>query len=460
MQELGQQPDGQEPLRPLDPLGELMILDTRPCYPMGFFIECGCEGELDREKLHRAVDAVALRHPNTKSHIVWKGGRPFWKTTEVGPQLLWDPLAEKVDPWRAFDLATESGLRVIVFPEHSTHVMYWKIVLFGHHAVCDGLAACELLGEIWMHYAGKTLPPVGQAPLEPVPDLAEKDAGSKAEKPIVRRPSAVLTETLRFLKFFPAALGRMAFPLQAATSHENSLPSITSPNKTPYRLREFTADEIGKLRAVANARSVTLNALILAASMRVFAAWNREATGSRGGIRITMPVSLRQDQTRHPAENRIGYAFLDRTVDACQENEKLIASLAEASVWIKDSGAAGMFITALEILRTIPGLLWLILRLPICFSSAVVSNLGDAARSMRVELPDSSKGQVADNMVITHVVGIPPVRPRTAAAVGIARYGDHLLLSCLADEAKIGRGAAERLLEAIHTECLSGLGKS
>ena len=194
--------------------------------------------------------------------------------------------------------------------------------------------------------------------------------------------------------------------------------------------------------------------------MRVFAAWNREATGSRRGIRITMPVSLRQDQTRYPAENQIGYAFLDRTLDACQENEALIASLAEASVWIKDSGAAGMFITALEILRTIPGLLWFILRLPICFSSAVVSNLGDAARSMRVELPDSSKGQVADNMVITHVVGIPPVRPRTAASVGIARYGDHLLLSCLADEAKIGQGAAERLLAAIHTECLRGSQKT
>ena len=454
MQELGPPPGGQEPLRPLDPLGELMILDTRPCYPMGFFVECGCEGELDREKLHRAIGTVALRHPNTKSHIVWKGGRPFWKTTDVGPQLIWDPHAEKVDPWRAFDLTTESGLRVIVFPEDSTDVLAWKIVLFGHHAVCDGLAACELLGEIWTHYAGNPLPPVVQPPLDRVANLAEKDAGSKAEKPIARRLSAVLAETLRFLKFFPAALGRISSPLQAATGQEKSSPSTTSSATTPYRLRVLAADEIRELRAVANAQSVTLNVLILAASMRVFAAWNREATGSRGGIRITMPVSLRQDQTRHPAENRIGYAFLDRTVDACQKNEELIASLAEASVWIKDSGAAGMFITALEILRKIPGLLWFILRLPICFSSAVVSNLGDAARCMQVRLPDSPKGQVAGDVVITHVVGIPPVRPRTAVAVGIAQYGDHLLLSCLADEEKIGQGAADRLLEAIHTECL------
>lgn len=460
MQELGPPPGEQEPLRPLDPLGELMILDTRPCYPMGFFIECGCEGELDREKLHRAVDAVALRHPNTKSHIVWKGGRPFWKTTDVGPQLLWDPLAEKVDPWRAFDLTAESGLRVIVFPEHSPDARSWKIVLYPHHAVCDGLAACELLGEIWMHYAGNPLPPVGQPPPDPVPELAEKGAGSAAEKPIARRLSAVLAETLRFLSFFPAALARMPSSRQAAAVRQESSPSTTSSETTPYRLRVLTAEEVVELRAIANAHSVTLNALILAASMRVFAAWNREATGSRRGIRITMPVSLRQDQNCYPAENQIGYAFLDRTLDACQENEVLIASLAEASVWIKDSGAAGMFITALEILRTIPGLLWFILRLPICFSSAVVSNLGDTARSMRVELPDSSKGQVADNMVITHVVGIPPVRPRTAASVGISRYGDHLLLSCLADEAKIGQGAAERLLAAIHTECLRGSQKT
>ena len=78
-------------LRPLDALGELMILDTRPGYPMGFFLECRCEGPLDHERLRHALDKVAVRHPNAHSCLVWKGGRPYWKAAAVTPALLWDP---------------------------------------------------------------------------------------------------------------------------------------------------------------------------------------------------------------------------------------------------------------------------------------------------------------------------------------------------------------------------------
>ncbi len=167
-----------------------------------------------------------------------------------------------------------------------------------------------------------------------------------------------------------------------------------------------------------------------------------------------MPVSMRENGIRRPAENRIGYAFLDRKFTDCKDREGLIQTLAEASAWIKESGAAGMFIIAIDMLRKIPGLLWLILRLPICFSTAVVSNLGDAARAMQVQLPTSARGQIAGDVVITRVVGVPPVRPGTAASLGIARYGDQLWLSCLADEQAMGRDAADRILAAVHTECL------
>ena len=125
-----------------------------------------------------------------------------------------------------------------------------------------------------------------------------------------------------------------------------------------------------------------------------------------------------------------------------------------ATGWIKESGAAGMFITALKARRRIPGLLWLILRLPICFSTAVVSNLGNAEMRMRAELPQCESGQQAGDVVITHLVGVPPVRPGTAASVGIARYGGRLWVSCLADEQRLGVGAADRLLKAIRRECL------
>ena len=116
-----------------------------------------------------------------------------------------------------------------------------------HHAVCDGLAACELVGEIWTHYAGNPLPPVGQPPPDPVPELAEKGAGSAAEKPIARRLSSVFAETLRFLSFFPAALARMPSSRQVAAVRQESSPSTTSSETTPYRLRVLTAEEVVEL---------------------------------------------------------------------------------------------------------------------------------------------------------------------------------------------------------------------
>ena len=443
------QPAKPERLRSLEPLSELMALDTRPGYPMGFFVECGCEGSLDREKLHRALVEVTIRHPNTRSSLVWKCGRPYWRATDSLPRLFWDPQPEEEDPWRPFDLDRESGLRLIVLSDGTGDHLSWRVIFYGHHAVCDGLSACELFGEIWTHYAGGPPRPLAD-PTSIVSDAKPvvTEDGEK-QKPIAEQILAVVAEGFRFLRFFPARLARggeqtdRPIPCRGAVSRE-----------PPYQLCIFTAEQLDKLRHLAAKRSVTLNDWILASSMRVFASWNADAGASRRGIRITVPVSLRTSDAPLPAENRIGYAFLDRKIKDCRDADALAVSLAAATGWIKESGAAGMFITALKILRRVPYLLWVMLRLPVCFSTAVVSNLGNAAMRMQVELPQNDVGQVAGDIVITHLVGIPPVRPRTAASVGIARYGDRLWISCLADEEQLGAGAAEQILGAIHRECL------
>ena len=455
-------------LRRLDPLAELMMLDTRAKFPMGFFIECGCEGELDREKLGAALHKVAYRHPNVMSHVVWKAGRPFWKLAAQPPELLWDPHSAGVDPWRPFDLSRDTGLRLVVLPStrQSGSPAKWRIVLYGHHAVCDGLAVCELLGEIWTHYANRPLPSLACSEV-PAAELssASQPIISEIDKPIAERLTSVLAEALRFLFFFPAKLQRNSVATQRAAaeakiSANGILPYAESCVSPPYRILSFTEAQMASLRKAVGTRNVTLNTLMMAASMRVLAEWNREVNGSQRGIRITMPVSLRPDSRRQPAENRIGYAFLDRTFSDCLNEETLMQTLSEASAWIKKSGAARMFITAIGILTKIPGVLWLILRLPLCFSTAVVSNLGDARRCMRTELPDSDRGQIAGNTVITYVVGVPPVRPRTTASLGIVRYGNHLYVACLTDERTLGPAAAERLLARMYAECLHLASKS
>ncbi|MEC8337087.1 MAG: hypothetical protein VXZ84_02975, partial [Planctomycetota bacterium] len=213
MQECAEIDPSESALRQLDPLAELMLLDARPKYPMGFFVECGVEGNLDRERLREALNAVAGRHPNATSHVIWKAGRPFWKPTTRPPAFLWDPNATEGDPWRPFDLTCETGLRLIVFPPRSEGESQktWKLVLFGHHAVCDGLAACELLGEIWTYYAARPMPTLIRSEVparESNAKLPPLDSSVEEEKPIAQRLSSVLAEALRFLIFFPVALSR------------------------------------------------------------------------------------------------------------------------------------------------------------------------------------------------------------------------------------------------------------
>jgi hypothetical protein len=161
---------------------------------------------------------------------------------------------------------------------------------------------------------------------------------------------------------------------------------------------------------------------------------------------------MRAVGARTPAANAIGYACLDRRSDDCGEFATLAVSIAAATKWILDSGAAGAFLSTLGWLARRPVLLQLMTRLPLCLSSVVFSNVGDTSRRMRSGAPKRDGRDAPADLVIEGFCGVPPLRPRTRAAVGGTTYANALALTCLCSATPDARAGAAAFLESIRDE--------
>lgn len=417
---------------PVEPFDHVMLVDARPGHPMCFFLECIVEGDLDKDRLRDALARAVQRHPRFRSRVVWRGGRPQWCSPDVQPALICQPEASAIDPWSPIDLERESGLRIVI---RSVGPRLHGIVMVVHHAVCDGIAACEFMGDLWAFYEG--IEPRGFSP----PAVRGSEGHEPPATPV--QPPAIepFGEALALAAFFPAAL---ACSSTSAEPHKAAEP--------PYASMELDEASTAHLREAAAARNASVNDLIVAAVMRAAIAWNDRAGKRRGGIRVTMPVSTRTPRQREPARNAISYAFLDRSREACADRESLVRSLAAASRWIVASGAVAGFLQAVAFLSKSPLMLRAVTRLPICLSTVIVSNLGDVSRRMRSGVPTIGGRDAPGGLVIRGFRGAPPLRPRTRASVAVLRYAGSTTICCLCSAGDDPRAAGRDFLSGIRRQ--------
>jgi len=417
--------------RPLDPFEYLMLTDARPQHPLCFFIECDVEGVLDEERLRTAVNAAAHRHPLVRCRAGWDGWRPHWLEPDVAPALLWHPTASD-RPWRTPDLATESGVRLVVLSGDAP--ARHRVILQVQHAVCDGLAAMEFLGDVWAGYAG----------LEP-PRFSTRRRPDDAIASVPKTTSADMRrDAVAFSRFRPRPLALLR------GTHEGSRAARTL--DPPYMAREFDRDTTARLRRGATARGITLNDVVVTATMRAAIEWNERAAGEAGNVRINVPVSLRPPGTRQPARNVLGYAFLDRIPEECRDRDRLASSIAEATRWILATNAAAEFLVGLRAVSRVPGLLRLLTRLPVCHATGVVSCAGDPSRRMRSGVGKIDGLDAPGGVVIRGMWGVPPLRPRTRVAIGATTYGGTLALCCSCSAGTNLRDASARFLDLVQPE--------
>lgn len=409
----------------------LMLADARPGHPMTFFLECEVEGPLCLDRLRRAVSAAARRHPLVRSRVGWRAGRPQWLPPDVEPQVE----SASRNAWRPIDLTDESGLRFVVLPQAGRN----RIVMVAHHAAIDGVGACEFFGDLWACYDGRE-PPAFHAGRRRAPGPTAA-VGVPTASPF--------RSTWPFLAFRPQPLARCA-----------SVPAVddgsdASPFQTPFASHSLGRDLTAALRGVVTAHGWSLNDLVLAAVIRAAGRWNERCRGRAGNVRITLPVNLRATGSRSPARNDLGYAFLDRTPNECADVRRLTTGLAEASRWIVENDAAREFLGTIDTLSRRPWLLRGITRLPTCFSTAVVSTIGDPSRRMKSGVPKQDGLDAPGGLVIRAIRGTPPLRPGTRAAVATTTYAGELTLASLCSAVPDGRpsrSAAREFLSLIADE--------
>lgn len=412
---------------PLSPFDRLMLADDRPGCPMSFFAEFQVSGPLCEHRLRQAVDRASRRHPLLRSRLVPHPSRPAWRGSDTGPTFVWHPREPATTLWRAFDLRQESGLRVVVL---DAGPLRHRAIIQVHHAVCDGVSALEYAGDVWAAYAG----------LEPRPFSVAR--GRRVSVPEAAGAAQNgLREAWAFARFRPVPLA----PLP--TGARPPAPPREDPAAPPYAWMEFDKQTTDGLREAAIARGGSLNDLVVAAVMRAAVAWNRKAGRRAGNVRITMPVSLRPPGHRQPACNDLGYAFLDRRAEECVAAERLTESVAASTRWVLENQAARFFLDAIAALGRWPGLLWLATRLPVCFSTAVVSNVGDPARRMRCGVEAVDGRLKPDDVVIERCFGVPPSRPRTRVSIGATTYAGRLTFCCLCSAHRRSHEGASVFLE-------------
>ena len=458
--------------RPLTPLEQLLLRDQRPGFPMAFFIHCDVEGPLEPGRLETALRKAASRHPLLRSRVGHTWWRPHWLQPDVEPELLVYRRESTVraatettarpphDPWGPIDIRRTSGVRMVAI-ERSEHA--WQVVIQFQHSVCDGLAGIEFFGDVWSLYHGDE-PPSFRLPgrlarhaVDPQraagPVSARQD-GTPAADPAGRGREAARTETIRFASMLPATLARG--PADGAAGDEPHDVHTTSQHcpQLPYQVTAFSREETATLKARAVAASASLNDVVVAAVMRAACAWNAAAGRPAGSVRITMPASLKQPGARTPACNDMGYAFLDRTAAECSQPAQLVRSIAAASRWIQENRAAAVFLHALAAVEQLPPLLWLLSRLPVTMSTAVVSYVGNLGTRMRANVPRQDGCDLPADLRITAIAGVPPIRPGTRLAVGVGIYDGQLRLSTLCDVRALGRAAATLLPVLIRGEVL------
>lgn len=421
----------------VSPLEELLLHDARPGFPMCFFIDATLEGPLCGDRLRAAIAVLGRRHPRIRQRVSPRGYSWVWLPPDVDPELRVMPARPATGPDAGvletpIDLTTTSGLRFVAIETAPRH---WRVVLQVHHAVCDGVAGLELLGDMWTIYHGAEPPPFRTGRPLRFGDTILREATST--------PSSSWKATLDFLRIRPVVLQRPTKPL--ATAPESI--------RLPYAVMNLSADVMADTRRAATACGATVNDVIVAAAARVLCAWNHEAhSHGKRTIRINMPTSLRMPGSREPANNNMSYAFLDKFAAECVDRPALVASIARASRWIQSMRSTEQFLVAISNCRRIPGLLRLITRLPTCFATAVVSNVGNAATRMRANVPHDDGCICPADLRITGMAGVPPIRPKTLAAIGVVTYAGVTSVTLLCDEAQLGIGASRAIASAIGNE--------
>jgi NRPS condensation-like uncharacterized protein len=439
------------PLR-LTPFEYYMFLDSRLGNSMAFVIELDVEGHVVREALEEAVAFACDRHPLCRA-VVTNGrwGCKYWslKLNRL-PAIYWSDHVDFAEMWNTSpDLTQEPGVRVYVRDDGDSATITFQF----HHACCDGIGAAVWIQDVLAWYAQATGgPPVlGLTDTQPVRLMDRR----RHRLDRIRGCQWLIKgvrESYRFFCQLPHALA----------ARETCPPAASFAGMLTHR---FDHEETQQLRHRANSNQATLNDWLLCQLFTTIAHWNASTGRPRRRnpwYRINMPTSLRERaDMATPAANLMSMTFFNRRSKAILgATNQLLVSTRQESEEIKRSRSGTIFLDHLAMIDLVPGLLRLILSLPLSLATVVLTNMGDPSRRTTGHLPRQEGKLIAGNLVVQRMAGVPPLRRHTHAAIGVNTYAEQLTISVQMTPSLYGQTEMQRFLDMYVDRIRSSLSES
>jgi NRPS condensation-like uncharacterized protein len=415
---------------PLVPFEEYMLAENTAQYPRVFVSDAEFTGEIDRAALEQAWQATIVRHPMLNARL--SKGRHGWQWNASDVPLYPINWAGEDQPMEfpgsdLMDLTREGGVRMWV----RTAPAKARIVVQYHHACCDGMAGVQLFGDLMAEYARLTTPENAPKLLALDPVLLASRGTFGLTRPTFREwlghASTTISESLRLV--FRRAIP-VAAPVGNDRSHGTPLPH------PGLQIFWFDQAETEQLRKTAADVGATANELMMGHLFRTVVEWNRVRPNDsqRGWIRINVPTNLRRrEDLAMPAANVMSFTFLDRRPSDCRDLRKLLDSIREEMLMIKNRRFGLYFIGQLALLSKIPGGMRMMVGGQRCFATAVLTNLGDLSRAFSSTFAGPRDKLVVGNLVLEALSGMPPLRPKTRVGIAIGAYAGRYMIGLQCD---------------------------
>lgn len=421
-------PDDLFPL-PLTYFENYMLVDDRPTHPMSIFVDIRLSGDLQRDAFESAYQQTLDRHPLLQCVVKKYKRRWCWTPAcHLVPSVVWTAgsQARLTADQAHLDLEIETGLRTWVEyqPEEA------RVIFQFHHAATDGLGAVKFIGDLLAIYGQLTTPEGEEAPeLLPVTFDRLRDRGQLWAEGQSRLASfrRVLECTWEFMTQVPKPLAAPPPP----RLHERD--ELGMPNMASRRIDKGTTKAIKREAAKRMVSANDLYSLVLFQSMR---RWNEvhNASGQQSTMRIGVPVTLRTPHHEDsPAANILSYMALTSFAD--DDSEQLLKRITQRAA--QTVGGVDGPVFTLGVGGVMTHLPWIgrycSNRPNYCFTTAVLTNIGEVRRAVGNRFTLKKGRCVAGNVTLEALFGTAPVRPQTAVAIALGTYGGHLYINANCD---------------------------
>jgi hypothetical protein len=432
---------------PLTPFETLMWLDDREDYPLEYEILLRFTGPVDPDAIRDAWQFALGRHPLLRSTIRPQERKLVWHAPAVGWGELAVAAAGSGGPPARQRLSLEH--RGGIAGSLAETASGWDLRLLIHHACCDGHGARMFLQDLVLAYvvlrgASRHADPFFRA------DIAHLDR--RGEFAVDRGPGQAPWQRLyRALLFAIRRPSPVAASIPPVVAHQGGAATALG-----VCFHTFPSEQVARMNLVRQAYRATFNDLAVAMLFEVLGDWQRaHAVAPRSRIRIAVPTDLRsREDERMPATNRYTYLFLDRRVDACGSWASILADVQRDLQEQRQSRRGLEFLDGLRLAARHKRLLEWFVHGGSCFTTAVLTNLGDPSWRLRKRLHVDADGMMwLDGARCTDIrIQTPPLRPRTRWGVGISEYAGRMTISFRYDATTMRPADADDVLRRYVSE--------